>query len=108
MFVRTPMNFESQDATKKKKSALADSSIYLSRKMMTLYMYMVVITIFLSVSSSVSPSVVTMPTSRPTGICRMYNLYQEPILEDYCCKEEEQCDSELESEDDGWPGTENH
>ena len=101
MFVRTPMHLESQDATKIF-SALPDSSIYLFTKMMTLY-----ITIFLSVSSSVSPSVVTMPTSRPTGICRVNNLYQEPILEDYYCKEE-QCDSELEGEDDGWLGTENH
>ena len=96
------MNFESQDATKIT-SALADSSIYLFTKMMKLYM-----TIFLSVSSCVSPSVVTMSTSRTTGICRMNNLYQEPILEDYYCKEEEQCDSELEREDDGWLGTENH
>ena len=76
--------------------------------MMTLYMYMVVITISLSVSSSVSLSVVTMPTSRPTGICRVNNLYHDAVLEDYYCKEEEQCDSELEIEDDGWPGTENH
>ena len=49
-----------------------------------------------------------MPTSRPTGICRVNNLYQEPILEEYDCKEEEQCDSEHEGEDDGWPGIENH
>ena len=71
---------------------------------------------FLSVSSSLSPSVVTMPTSRPAGICRVNNLNQEPILEDYdCpiledyfCKEREQYDFELESEDDGWPGIENH
>ena len=75
---------------------------------MALYMYMVAITISLSVSSSVSPSIVAKPTSRPTGICRMNNLYQEPIPGDYYCKKEEQCDSELESEDDGWPGTENH
>ena len=36
------------------------------------------------------------------------NSYQEPILEDCYCGEEERCDSELESEDDEWPGTENH
>ena len=34
------------------------------------------------------------------------NSYQEPILEDYYCREEERCDSELESEDDEWAGTE--
>ena len=63
-----------------------------------------------------SPNVVTMPTSRPAGICRVNNLNQEPsledydcpILEDYFCKEGEQYVSGLESEDDGWPGTENH
>ena len=68
------------------------------------------------VSYSVSPNVVTMPTSRPAGVCRVNNLNQEPsledydcpILEDYFCKEKEQYDSGLESEDDGWPGTENH
>ena len=101
------MNFESQDASILT-SALADSSIYVFTKMMTLYMYMDVITISLSVSSSVSLSVVTMPTSRLTGICRVNNLFQELILEDSYLKEEERCDSELEGEDDGWPSTENH
>ena len=67
MFVRTPMIFESQDATKIT-SALADSFIYLFTKVMRLYMCMVV--------------VVTMPTSRPIGVCRVNNLYQEPFLED--------------------------
>ena len=45
----------------------------------------------------------------------MNNLYQEPILEDYVCplldyncKEEEQCDSEVEGEDDEWLSTESH
>ena len=69
---------------------------------------MVVITISLSVSSSVSSSVLTKPTSSSTGICRVNNLYQEPISEDYYCKEEERSDSERENEDDGWPGTGNH
>ena len=41
MFVRTPMVFESQDATKIT-SALADSFIYLFTKVMRLYMCMVV------------------------------------------------------------------
>ena len=83
LFNRTPMIFESQDATKKT-SALKESSIFLFMKMMTLD------------SSSVAPRVVTMPTSRPTGICRLNNLYQDPVLEDYFCKEEEHSDSELE------------
>ena len=48
-----------------------------------------------------SLSVVTMPTSRPIGVCRVNNLYQGPLLEDCYFKEEEQCDSELEGEDDG-------
>ena len=110
MFVRTTMNFESQDATKIS-CAIADSSIYTFMEVMTLD-----ITIFLSFSSSVSPIFVTMRTSRPTGNCGLNNLYQEPIfedydcsiLEDYYCKEERQCDSELESEDGGWLGTESH
>ena len=70
--------------------------------------------IFLSVSP-LSFSVVTMLLSISTGVNRMNNSFQEPIFEDYdCpfhaeyfCKEEEQCDSEVVSEDDGWPGTEN-
>ena len=57
-----------------------------------------------------------MSKSTPTDICMTHNSYQEPfledcdgpIVEDYHSKEEEQCDSKLESEDDGWPGTENH
>ena len=97
----------SQDATKMT-SAIEDTTIYLFTKMMTLYMYMVAITIPRSVSSSVSPCVVATPTSKPTGILRMKNLCQEPISEYDYCKEEEQYDSELEKEDDGWPGTENH
>ena len=71
---------------------------------------------FLSVSPSFSSSVVPMSISRLTGFCITNNSYQESILEDYdCpflddynCKEEEQYDSELESEDDECPGTENH
>ena len=43
------------------------------------------------------------------------NSYQEsvledndcPFLEDFHCKEEKQYDSDLEREEDGWPGTEN-
>ena len=37
---------------------------------MTLYMGIVAVTIFLSVSLSFSPSVVAMSTSRPAGLCR--------------------------------------
>ena len=92
MFVRNPTIFESQDATKIT-SALADSCIYLFTMMIRLYLCMVV--------------VVTMPTTRPIGVCRVNNLYQEPFLEDCYFKEEEQCDSELKGEDDGWLGTEN-
>ena len=62
------MNSESQDATKIT-SALADSRMYSFMKMMTLYMLVVVINIFLSFSLSCSPSVVTMSTSTPTGVC---------------------------------------
>ena len=69
MFVRTSMHSESQDATKIT-SALADPRIYSFMKMMTLYMCMVVINIFLSASPSFSSSVVTMSTSRPIGFCR--------------------------------------
>ena len=33
--------------------------------------------------------------------------YDCPILEDYHCKEERQCGSEVEGEEDGWLSTEN-
>ena len=98
------MNFESQDATKIT-SAFADTSIYPFTKMMTLYMCMVVIIISLCLILRFSQCSDNADITS-TGICRVNNLYQEPILEDYHCKEEEQCDSELE--DDGWPGAENH
>ena len=63
------MDSENEDATKIT-SALADSRIYSSMKMLTLDMCMVVITLSLSVLPSFSPSVaVTMPTSKPTGVC---------------------------------------
>ena len=76
---------------------------------------MVLKTIFLSVSPSFSPGFLTMSSSAPTGVGRVNNSYQEPMLEDNGCpfledyfrNEEEQCDSEVESQDDGWPGTEN-
>ena len=55
-----------------------------------------------------SPSFVTMSSSKPIGVGRMNNSYQEPIFEDCYCKGEEQCDSEVESENDGWLGMENH
>ena len=98
---------ESQDATKIT-YALADPRIYSSMKMMTLDMHMIAITICLSVTPSFSSSVVLMSTSKSNGVCMTNNSYREPILEDCCCKEEDECDSELESEDDGWSGTENH
>ena len=52
-------------------SALADSRIYLFiHEDDDIGHCMVVITIFLSVLPSFSPSVVvTMPTSKPTGVC---------------------------------------
>ena len=68
-FVRTSMDSESQDATKIM-SALEDPRIYSFMKIMTLYMCIVAITIFLSISLSFSPSVVTISTSRTTGVCR--------------------------------------
>ena len=115
MFARASADSEHQDATKIT-SALAEARICPFTEMMTLYMYILVITIFLNVLHSFFPSVVTMSTSRPAHVCVTNNSYQGPILEDHdrpifedCCyKEEEQCDSELESEDDGWLGTENH
>ena len=70
MFVRTSMDSESQDATKIP-SALTDSRIYSFTKMITLYMCIVKVTIFLSVSLSFSSSVVAMWTSRPAGLCRI-------------------------------------
>ena len=61
-----------------------------------------------------SLSTVTMSWSNLTGVSRMNYSYQEPnfetyacpFLEEYDCKDEG-CDSEVESEDDEWPGTEN-
>ena len=87
MFVRTLMDSESQDATEIT-SALADSRISIM-KMMTLYMCTVVITIFLSDSPSISPSVVTMSTSRTTGVC-IINLWlknsaeHDERIKNYC------------------------
>ena len=57
-----------------------------------------------------------MSSSAPTGAGRVNILYQKPMFEKYGCpffedylrKKEKQCDSEAESQDDGWPGTENH
>ena len=49
----------------------------------------------------------TMSTSRLTDVCMTNNSYQESDLEDSHCKAEEQYDSEFESEDDEWLGTEN-
>ena len=114
MFVRTSMDSESQDATIIT-SALADPLIYSSMKMMTLDMHMNAVTIFLCVSPSFSSSVLTMLTSRLTGVCMTNNSYQQsvledndcPFLEDFHCKEERQYDSDFESEDDEWLGTEN-
>ena len=79
MFVRTSMDSESQDATIIT-SALADPRIYSSMKMMTLDMHMNAITIFLSVSPSFSSSVLTMLTSRLTGVCMTNNSYQDQFL----------------------------
>ena len=70
MFVRTSMDSGSQDATKIP-CALTDSRIYSFTKMITLYMCIVKVTIFLSVSPSFSSSVVAMWTSRPAGLCRI-------------------------------------
>ena len=110
--------FENQDAAKIT-SAYADSRINFSWNDYVTLGENIVFTlgsydIFLSVSPF-SFSVVTMLLSISTGVSRMNNSFQEPIFEDYeCafhedyyCKEEEQCDSEVESEDDGWLGTEN-
>ena len=84
-------------------------------KMMTLDMHMNAFTNFLSVSPSFSSSVRTMLTSRLAGVCMTNNSYQKSVLKDYdCpffgdfhCKEERQYDSDFESEDDEWHGTEN-
>ena len=81
IFVRTSMGSESQHATKIT-SALADSRIYSLMEMMTLSMCIVAKTIFLSVSPSFSRSVVTMSTSKLTGVCMTNMSYQEPTLED--------------------------
>ena len=70
MFARTSMDSESQDSTKIT-FALADSRIYSFTKMVTFYMCIVKVTIFLRVSLSFSPSVVAMWTSRPAGLCRI-------------------------------------
>ena len=82
------MDSESQYATEIT-SALADSRIFSFIKMMTLYMCTNVITIFLSVSPSISPSVVTMSTSRTTGVC-IINLWlknsaeHDERIKNYC------------------------
>ena len=68
--LKTSMDSESQDATKMT-SALADSRIYSYMNMMTLYMCIVAVAIFLSVSLSFSSNVVTISTSMPTGVCRI-------------------------------------
>ena len=70
MFVRTSFDSGSQDATKIP-CALTDSRIYSFTKMITLYMCIVKVTIFISVSPSFSSSVVAMWTSRPAGLCRI-------------------------------------
>ena len=70
MFARTSIGSESQDATKIP-YALTDSRIYSFTKMITLYMCIVKVTIFLSVSLSLSSRVVAMWTSRPTALCRI-------------------------------------
>ena len=82
MFVRTSMVSESQDASKIT-SALADPRIYSSMKRMTLHMHINAITLSLSASPTFSSSVVTMSTSRLTGVCMTNNSYQESVLEDY-------------------------
>ena len=74
MFVRTHTYFENQDATKIT-SALADSRIYSSWTTVSflvkkLCWCLVLMTIFLSVSP-ISPSFVTMPSSKPIGVGRV-------------------------------------
>ena len=64
------MDSWSQDATKIP-SALTDSRIYSFTKMITLFMCIVKLNIFLSVSLFFPPSVVVMSTSRPAGLCRI-------------------------------------
>ena len=62
-----------------------------------------------------SPNLVIMSSSSPIDVGRTNNSCHEPILEDYDrsfledyhCKEEVQCDSVAESEDDGCVGIEN-
>ena len=106
-----------------KKSALGDSRIYSSLTMMWFLMkwlckisYLcLTLTIFLWVSPSFSPSLKIISSSS-TVFDGVKNLYQKSIFEDYDRlfleennrQEEVQYDSEVESEDDGWPVTENH
>ena len=102
--------FESQDATKIT-SVSADSRINFSRTMRSLLvrtscLCFVLMTIVLSVSR-VSPSIVTISSSKSIGVGRVNKWYQKPIREDDDCKDEEQCDLEVEGEDDEWPGAEN-
>ena len=55
-------------------------------------------------------SLVTISSTKPTGVGRVNSSYQEPVfkdfdrpfLEDYNRKEEEQCDSEIKNENVGW------
>ena len=70
MFVRTSMDSEVK-MPRKITSAVADSRIYSFTKMMTLYMCIVEVTIFLSVSLFFPPNVVVMSTLRPAGLCRI-------------------------------------
>ena len=100
MLVRTSMGSESQGATKIM-SGFTDPRVYSSMKIMTLDMYMNAMNHVLSVSPSFLSSVVTMSTSRLTGVYMTNNSCQESVLEDTHCKEEEQYDSEFE--DDEWP-----
>ena len=68
--VETSMDSECPAATNLT-SAVTDSRIYSFMNTMTLYMCIVAITIFLSIPPSFSSVVVTMSTSRPTGVCRI-------------------------------------
>ena len=72
MFVRTSMDSESQDATKIT-SALADSCICSSVKMVTLDIHMNAIIIFSVSHLLFSSSVVAMTRSRLTGVCMTSN-----------------------------------
>ena len=92
MFVRTPMNFESQDAVKnnvctrrlKHLTIHEDDDIVDLHGRHNHFSQCLILRFF---------QCLTMPTSSSTGIRRVNDLYQEPISEDYHCKEEEQCDS---------------